>query len=203
MAKELLTLKSLTYKLGKRTLLSRVNLTLPSSGLFTLTGENGAGKSSLAELIIGIKTPSSGKILFDKKDITSLSITERARLGLGYAFQTPVSLRGLKVKDLVQEASVLHLVGLPETYLDRELDSTLSGGEKKRIELASVLAKKPRLMILDEPEAGIDLWSLDNLIKLFKNLKASSTLLLITHQEKFINLADKKYILKNSSLCNL
>ena len=170
-----------------------------------ITGPNGGGKSTLAKLIMGIEQPTSGKILLDGVDITHLSITERARLGVSYAFQQPVRFKGLRVKDLLKLAGgkeataaeaceILREVGLcARDYMDRELNDTLSGGELKRIEIAMALARGTKLTVFDEPEAGIDLWSFQNLIKVFEKMheQTHGSILIISHQERILNIADK------------
>ena len=170
-----------------------------------ITGPNGGGKSTLAKVIAGILTPTQGRILFNGEDITGLSITERARKGISFAFQQPVRFKGLTVKDLITLASGKD-IGVPEAcnylsevglcakdYIDREVDASLSGGEVKRIEIATILARKAPLMIFDEPEAGIDLWSFAKLTETFRYIhdKRESTILIISHQERIIGLADE------------
>lgn len=179
-----------------------------------ITGPNGGGKSTLAKLIAGIYTPTSGKILFNGEDITNMSIHERANKGISFAFQQPVRFKGLKVKDLLQIAAgegtnltdscnLLSEVGLcARDYLDRDLDDSLSGGEMKRIEIATILARKTELNIFDEPEAGIDLWSFQNLIRVFENMyeKTKGSILIISHQEKILNIADKIIYIKDGEV---
>ena len=170
-----------------------------------ITGPNGSGKSTLAKLIAGILTPTSGKILLDGEDITALSVTERARRGISYAFQQPVRFKGLTVKDLVSLAAgrnitvgeacnYLSEVGLcARDYIGREVNASLSGGELKRIEIATVLARGTKLSVFDEPEAGIDLWSFQNLISVFEKMheRTRGSILIISHQERILNIADK------------
>ena len=170
-----------------------------------VTGPNGSGKSTLARIISGILKPTSGRILLDGEDITDLSITEKARRGISFAFQQPVRFKGLTVRDLLEIAAghelnedelcdLLGRVGLcADEYIGRELDSGLSGGEMKRVEIASVLARRAPLCIFDEPEAGIDLWSFARLVETFQDLRASrqSTLLVISHQERILSIADE------------
>ncbi len=170
-----------------------------------ITGPNGGGKSTLAKLIMGIEKPTSGRILLDGEDITDLSITERANKGVTYAFQQPVRFKGLRVKDLLKLAggktttmaeacNMLSEVGLcARDYIDRELNDTLSGGELKRIEIAMALARGTKLTVFDEPEAGIDLWSFQNLIRVFEKMheQTKGTILIISHQERILNIADK------------
>ncbi|MBR2262880.1 MAG: ATP-binding cassette domain-containing protein [Firmicutes bacterium] len=192
-----------------------VSLTLPDNKLIVVTGPNGGGKSTLARIIAGIETPSSGQILLDGEDITHLSITERAKKGIGFAFQQPVRFKGLQVLDLIRLAAGKHLtvmdacsylskVGLcARDYINREVNSSLSGGELKRIEIATVLAKAPSLAIFDEPEAGIDLWSFQNLIEVFQRLREhikDSSILIISHQERILNIADEIIVLRDGQL---
>lgn len=180
-----------------------------------ITGPNGGGKSTLAKVIAGIYQPTSGQILLDGVDITHMSITDRANLGLSYAFQQPVRFKGLRVKDLlslaagkntsVNEAcSYLSEVGLcARDYVDRELNDSLSGGELKRIEIAMVLARGTKLSIFDEPEAGIDLWSFQNLISVFERMRqvrSDRTILVISHQERILNIADEIIVLAEGKI---
>lgn len=176
-----------------------------------ITGPNGSGKSTLAKLIAGIYQPTDGKILYNGTDITNMSISERANLGISFAFQQPVRFKGLKVKDILSIASggekniteccnLLSEVGLcARDYIDRDLDDSLSGGEMKRIEIATLLARNTELNIFDEPEAGIDLWSFKNLIRVFEkmNEKTKGTIIIISHQERILNIADKIIYLKD------
>ena len=183
-----------------------------NKGISVVVGPNGSGKSTLAEIIMGIKTPTSGKILFNESDITTQSITDRAKTGIAYSFQQPVHLRGIDVYTLLNIASgelitpetatkYLVKVGLDSNYLSREISNKLSGGELKRIEIASVLARHPALIIFDEPEAGIDLWSINSLIKVFKKLKESGVAtIIISHQENILKLADKIIVLENGKI---
>ena len=174
-----------------------------------ITGPNGGGKSTLAKVIAGIYQPTSGQILLDGVDITHMSITDRANLGLSYAFQQPVRFKGLTVKDLITLASGKN-IGVPEAcnylsevglcakdYIDREVDGSLSGGELKRIEIAMIMARGTKLSVFDEPEAGIDLWSFSNLIQVFEHLheKINGSILIISHQERILNIADRIVVL--------
>ena len=200
---------------GQKEIIRDITLTIPDNKLIVITGPNGGGKSTLARLIAGIEHPSSGKIYFEGIDITEKSITERAQRGIGYAFQQPVRFKGIQVLDLIRLATgrkisvgdacqYLSEVGLcARDYIDREVNSSLSGGELKRIEIATVLAKAPTLAIFDEPEAGIDLWSFNNLIKVFQNMRRNiqnSSILIISHQERILNIADEIIVLRDGKL---
>lgn len=179
-----------------------------------ITGPNGGGKSTLAKLIAGIVTPTSGQILLDGEDITGLSITERARKGISFAFQQPVRFKGLTVKDLItlasgkdisisQACSYLSEVGLcAKDYIGREVNDSLSGGELKRIEIAMIIARGTKLSIFDEPEAGIDLWSFNNLIQVFENMyqKINGSILIISHQERILNIADRIIVIADGEV---
>ncbi|MBO4688848.1 MAG: ATP-binding cassette domain-containing protein [Clostridiales bacterium] len=196
-------------------ILRDINLKIPDGNLTVITGPNGGGKSTMAKLIAGIIKPTEGKIFFNGEDITEMSITDRARKGIGFAFQQPVRFKGLQVFDLIRLATgsklssvdackYLSEVGLcARDYINREVNASLSGGELKRIEIATVLAKGSQLSVFDEPEAGIDLWSFQNLIKVFegmrKNIKDSS-ILIISHQERILNIADEIVVLSDGKL---
>ena len=179
-----------------------------------ITGPNGGGKSTLAKIIAGIYTPTSGRILLDGEDITSLDITQRAHRGVSFAFQQPVRFKGLTVKDLITLASGKN-IGVPEAcnylsevglcakdYIDREVDGSLSGGELKRIEIAMIMARGTKLSVFDEPEAGIDLWSFSNLIQVFEHLheKINGSILIISHQERILNIADRIIVLADGQV---
>lgn len=193
---------------GEKTILDDVTLDIKER-FVAITGPNGSGKSTLAKIIAGILTPTSGKILLDGKDITSLSVTERANIGVSYAFQQPVRFKGITVKDLISIAagksisvtaacSYLSEVGLcARDYIDREVNGSLSGGELKRIEIATVLARGTQLSVFDEPEAGIDLWSFQSLITVFEKMykKTQGSIVIISHQERILNIADKIIVL--------
>ena len=182
-----------------------IDLSIGSGKLVVVTGPNGGGKTTLAKLIAGIVKPASGRILLEGEDITGCDVTERAKRGIAYAFQQPVKFKGLTVRDLLDLAAggglsepavcgLLGKVGLcAEEYIDRELSAALSGGESKRIEIASVLARNAKLSIFDEPEAGIDLWSFTRLVETFQELQAEQkgTLLVISHQERILSIADE------------
>ena len=192
-----------------------LSLTVDNRKFVVITGPNGSGKSTLAKIIAGIEQPTSGQILLDGQDITNKSITERAQMGISFAFQQPVRFRGLQVIDLLRLAAgkkISHIkacdylseVGLcANDYLNREVNSSLSGGELKRIEIATILARKTNLSIFDEPEAGIDLWSFQNLIGVFRDMRKKiqdSSILIISHQERILEIADEIIVLKDGSL---
>ena len=196
-------------------ILRDVSLIVPAGRLVVITGPNGGGKSTLARLIMGIEKPTSGTIHFNGQDITALSITERARLGISFALQQPVRFKGLQVLDLLRLASgrditpsdacdYLSAVGLcARDYINREVNASLSGGELKRIEIATVLARGTALSIFDEPEAGIDLWSFQNLIQVFQNMRANirdSSIVIISHQERILNIANEIVVLRDGRL---
>ena len=203
----MLELKNISFVVdedGKRKeIVKDVSLVLPE-GFVALTGPNGGGKSTLAKLIAGIYQPTSGQILLDGEDITHLSVTERAKKGISYAFQQPVRFKGITVNDLINLAAgkklsvaeacaYLSEVGLcARDYINREVNASLSGGELKRIEIATVLARGTKFSVFDEPEAGIDLWSFNNLISVFEkmNRNRKGTILIISHQERILNIAD-------------
>lgn len=191
-----------------------LSLTFEDHTFIAITGPNGGGKSTLAKLIMGIENPTSGKIIFNGIDITNMSITERAKLGISFAFQQPVRFKGIKVKDLITLAvgnqvknpnvcDYLSKVGLcARDYINRDIDGSLSGGELKRIEIASIIARNTPLAVFDEPEAGIDLWSFNNLIKVFEEMHESTdnSLIIISHQERILNIADEIVVLANGSV---
>ena len=198
-----------------REIIKNVSLTIPDGKLIVVTGPNGGGKSTLAKLIAGIEKPSSGSIWFNGEEITEKSVTERARLGISFAFQQPVRFKGLTVLDLLRIAAgkkltvadacaYLSAVGLcARDYVDREVNASLSGGEVKRIEIATVLARSSLLTVFDEPEAGIDLWSFKNLIEVFEHMRKrvkNGSILIISHQERILNIADEILVLKNGEL---
>ena len=201
----MLELKNLTYETeeGKK-ILSDVSLKI-SDRFVAITGPNGSGKSTLAKLIAGIYTPSSGQILLDGEDITHMSITDRAKNGISFAFQQPVRFKGITVKDLISIASgkkisvseacqYLSEVGLcAKDYINREVNASLSGGELKRIEIAMINARGTKISVFDEPEAGIDLWSFNNLIEVFKSMyeRTRGSIIIISHQERILDIADK------------
>ena len=215
----MLELKNISFDVdsdGKnKEIIRDVSLEVPNGKLVVITGPNGGGKSTLARLIAGIEKPTSGKIIFDGKDITNMSITDRAKLGIGFAFQQPVRFKGIQVFDLIKLAKgddisvgaaceFLSAVGLcARDYIDREVNSSLSGGELKRIEIATVLAKASKLSVFDEPEAGIDLWSFNNLIEVFKGMRENikeGSILIISHQERILNISDEIIVIKNGQI---
>ncbi len=200
---------------GKTEIIRNVSLTIPDNKFVVITGPNGGGKSTLAKLIAGIQPLSGGNIIFDGTDITEKSITDRARMGIGFAFQQPVRFKGLTVLDLLRIASgttlsvsaaceYLSEVGLcAKEYIDREVNASLSGGELKRIEIATILARDVKLAVFDEPEAGIDLWSFNNLIRIFEKMRNTSknrTILVISHQERILNIADEIIVLADGNI---
>ena len=208
----MLELQNIKWKVSDGTeIIKNINVEIPTGKLVVITGPNGGGKTSLAKLIAGLEKPTSGSIILDGEDITSLDITERANKGISYAFQQPVRFKGITVRDLLELAagkkieekeicSLLGKVGLcTRDYIDREVNSSLSGGEIKRIEITTVLARNTKLTIFDEPEAGIDLWSFNELIDAFVEIKENyaGTLLIISHQERILNIADEIIVIAN------
>ncbi len=209
----MLVLEHICFRLPGRILLQDINLHLKRGSLTAITGPNGSGKTTLAKIISGILQPTQGVLRFDGRNITRLGVTERAKLGICHTFQQPVRFRGISVRDLLLLAAgenakenelgaYLWQVGLsPEEYLHREIDAGLSGGEIKRIEIASALARGAKLTIFDEPEAGIDLWSFQDLIQVFRSLRSQGkTLLLLSHQERILSIADEVFVAKGGSL---
>ncbi len=204
----MLELRNVGYRvadeLGEKQILKNINLRLDER-FVAFTGPNGGGKSTLAKIVAGILTPTEGQIYLDGEDITGLSVTERAKKGISYAFQQPVRFKGITVRDLINMAAgkalkvadacaYLSEVGMcARDYIDREVNGSLSGGELKRIEIATILARGTKLSIFDEPEAGIDLWSFNSLIKVFEKMyeKTQGSILIISHQERILNIADK------------
>lgn len=198
---------------GTKEILKNINLTV-GDGFSVITGPNGGGKSTLAKIIAGIITPTSGKIFLDGEDITDLSVTERAKKGISFAFQQPVRFKGITVHDLIslsigKEISIteackyLSEVGLcARDYINREVNASLSGGELKRIEIATVLARSTKLSLFDEPEAGIDLWSFNSLIKVFEKMHKNlgGSIIIISHQERILNIADRVIVVANGSI---
>jgi Fe-S cluster assembly ATP-binding protein len=215
----MLELKNLSFQVRAdaqdKEIIRGVDLTVPDGRLVVITGPNGGGKSTLARLIAGIERPTAGRIFWNGEDITDKSVTERAKLGIGFAFQQPVRFKGIRVLDLLRIASGkplsaaeacdrLSAVGLcARDYIDREVNASLSGGELKRIEIATVLARRPALAVFDEPEAGIDLWSFQNLIEVFQEMRSESregSILIISHQERILDIADEIVVVKDGAV---
>lgn len=211
----MLELNDISFARDNKQILNHINLKIDNSKLVAITGPNGSGKSTLAKIIMGILSPDSGTILLDGQDITHKNITERAKLGIGFAFQQPVRFKGLTVKDLIEISAgnslklseacdYLSDVGLcAKDYLNREISSSLSGGELKRIEIAMLAAKKSKLTVFDEPEAGIDLWSFNSLISVFEKMHGeiqNSSIVIISHQEKILNISDEIVLLADGEI---
>lgn len=211
---KMLELKHIKFERDNKKILDDINLKIDTGKFIAITGQNGSGKSTLAKIIMGIEKPDSGEIFFEGKDITNKSIDERARMGIGFAFQQPVKFKGITVLDLIrlsankdmnkkEACEVLSTVGLcAKEYIDREVNDSLSGGELKRIEIALLAVRNSKLCIFDEPEAGIDLWSFQNLIDVFKNIqeKTNGTTLIISHQERILKIADEIILMKNGKI---
>ena len=215
----MLELRNLCFQVSddadkQKEIIREINLTFEDHAFIAITGPNGGGKSTLAKLIMGIEQPTSGQILYNGTDITQMGITDRARLGISFAFQQPVRFKGIKVKDLIQLAAGSH-VKFPDIcdylskeglcardYVNRDVDASLSGGELKRIEIASIIARNTPLCVFDEPEAGIDLWSFNNLIQVFEEMHRESdkSLIIISHQERILNIADEIVVLAEGTL---
>lgn len=216
----MLELKNVSYVVnderGEKQILKDINLSLDDR-FVAFTGPNGGGKSTLAKVIAGIIKPTEGQVYFNGEDITELSITERAQKGISYAFQQPVRFKGITVRDLINIAAGKNLkitdacaylseVGMcARDYIDREVNSSLSGGELKRIEIATILARGTKLSVFDEPEAGIDLWSFGSLIKVFEKMyeKTQGSILIISHQERILNIADKIVVIADGQVQNV
>ena len=210
----MLEIKNICFERENRKILDNISLKLDTNKFIAITGPNGSGKSTLAKIIMGIEKPDSGSIIFNGKDITNLKSDERARMGIGFAFQQPVKFKGITVYDLLKLASkkeitkieacnILSKVGLcAKEYVDREVNGSLSGGELKRIEIATVAVRESTLTIFDEPEAGIDLWSFTNLIEIFEDMRnlIKGTTLIISHQERILNIADEVILIKNGKI---
>ena len=199
---------------SKKDIINGISLTIDESKFVAITVPNGSGKSTLAKLIVGIIKPTSGKILYNGEDITDMSISDRAKLGISFAFQQPVRFKGIKVIDLLRMAAAKQLtiseaceylseVGLcARDYINREVDGSLSGGELKRIEIATIIARKTELSVFDEPEAGIDLWSFNSLIKVFEKMQKNNknSILIISHQERILDIADEIILLADGQI---
>ena len=215
----MLELKNISYEVtedaSQKEIIKDISLKIDEHKFIVITGPNGGGKSTLAKLIAGIEKPSSGRIYLDGEDITDKSITERANMGISFAFQQPVRFKGIQVIDLLRIASGKRLkvaeacnylaeVGLcAKDYIDREVNASLSGGELKRIEIATVLARGTNLSVFDEPEAGIDLWSFQNLIQVFERMQKKNehgSIVVISHQERILNIADEIVVIANGSI---
>ena len=210
----MLELRHVSFEVEGKHILNDITMTIADNQFTVITGPNGGGKSTLAKIIMGIEKPTSGQILFDGEDITELSVDERAKRKIGYAFQQPPRFKGMSVRHLLSLAhgkdldedvccSYLSDVGLcSKDYLDRDVDASLSGGEVKRIEIATILARDLKLSIFDEPEAGIDLWSFAKLVETFQHLQAQSkqSIILISHQERIMQLADEIIIIENGRM---
>ena len=215
----MLEIKDLSFAVSEddreKEIIHDLSLTIENGKFVVITGPNGSGKSTLARLIMGIEKPISGSILLDGEDITALDITERAKRGISFAFQQPVRFKGIRVQDLLRLAAGKNLslsaaceylseVGLcARDYIDREINSSLSGGELKRIEIATLLARKTKLSVFDEPEAGIDLWSFQNLIRIFESMReqiADSSIVIISHQERILQIADEIVVLSDGRI---
>ena len=217
----MLELKNISFQVSddadqNKEIIRDISLKIEDQKFIAITGPNGGGKSTLAKLIVGIYEPTEGQILFNGTDITHMSVTDRAKLGISFAFQTPVRFKGIKVKDLIRLAAGKELsmgaacaylseVGLcAKDYIDREVDGSLSGGELKRIEIAQLIARNTELSVLDEPEAGIDLWSFSNLIKVFEKMRENRkrSILIISHQERILDIADEILVLKDGQVAD-
>lgn len=210
----MLELKNICFTRDDKKILDNINLQLEDNKFYVITGPNGSGKSTLAKIIMGINKQDKGQVLFNGKDISNLPINERANLGIGFAFQQPVKFKGITVYDLIklsakkkiskkEACDILSRVGLcAKEYVDREMNGSLSGGELKRIEIATVAVRNSHLTIFDEPEAGIDLWSFNNLIKIFEEMRKATkgTTLIISHQERILNIADQIILLNNGKV---
>ena len=210
----MLEIKNLSFSAQGRKILDDINLTIPDGKLICLTGPNGGGKTTLAKMIAGVEKPDSGQILLDGLDLVPLDPTERARAGVGYAFQQPVRFKGITVRDMLNMAvgktlseedlaAVLREVGLEAgEYIDRGVGTHLSGGEIKRIEIATVLLRHSRLAVFDEPEAGIDLWSFNNLVRVFENIRdrRDNSLVIISHQERILSIADEIVMIQDGKV---
>ena len=217
----MLELKNVSFEVSdekaQKEIIREINLKIDDNKFVVITGPNGGGKSTLAKLIVGIEKPTSGQILFNGEDITEKSITERAKMGISFAFQQPVRFKGIQVLDLIRMAAgrrmspadacqYLSEVGLcAKDYINREVNASLSGGELKRIEIATVLARGTQLSVFDEPEAGIDLWSFQNLIQVFERMQEKTkdgSILIISHQERILDIADEIVVISAGQIIN-
>ncbi len=212
----MLELKDIYFKRDNKNILNGINLNIEEDSFVAITGPNGSGKSTLAKIIMGIEKPDSGQVVLDGIDITAKSINERAKMGIAFAFQQPVKFKGITVYDMIRLSSqkeitkkdacdILSMVGLcAKEYVDREINNSLSGGELKRIEIASVVARQSRLTVFDEPEAGIDLWSFQDLIKVFEKMRENikGATVIISHQERILNIADEIILVKDGKIEN-
>lgn len=214
----MLELKNISFDVpagkGQKEIIHQIDLTINDGEFVVVTGPNGSGKSTLAKIIAGIEKPTGGQILFNGEDITEKSITERANLGISFAFQQPVRFKGVHVLDLIRLAAKENLsaaaacrflseVGLcAKDYINREVNGSLSGGELKRIEIATILARASQLSVFDEPEAGIDLWSFQNLIQVFERMRENTngSIMIISHQERILNIADRIVVLADGNI---
>ena len=210
----MIELKNICFTRDNKKILDNINLKIDENKLIAITGPNGSGKSTICKIIMGIEKPDSGQVIFNGEDITNLSIDERARKKISFAFQQPVKFKGITVYDIIrlsagkeinkkQACEILSNVGLcAKEYIDREINNSLSGGELKRIEIATIAVRDSKLTIFDEPEAGIDLWSFNNLIQIFEELQKTqkSSILIVTHQERILNIADNVILVKNGKI---
>ena len=210
----MIELKNICFTRDNKKILDNINLKIDENKLIAITGPNGSGKSTICKIIMGIEKPDSGQVIFNGEDITNLSIDERARRKISFAFQQPVKFKGITVYDIIrlsagkeinkkQACEILSNVGLcAKEYIDREINNSLSGGELKRIEIATIAVRDSELTIFDEPEAGIDLWSFNNLIQIFEELQKTqkSSILIVTHQERILNIADNVILVKNGKI---
>ena len=213
----MLELKNVNFSADGKHILKDICYTLDAGKFIAITGPNGSGKSTLAKIIMGIEKPTDGQVFFNGEDITDYTIDQRARLGISFGFQQPVRFKGITVRDLINLSSknkltskeacdILATVGLcANDYLSREVNASLSGGELKRIEIASVIARGTKLTIFDEPEAGIDLWSFKNLIRVFNEMqeKLAGSIIVISHQERILNIADEIVLLAEGRIAKI
>ena len=210
----MLELKNICFTRDNKKILDHINLKIEKDKFIVITGPNGSGKSTVAKIIMGIEKPDEGQVLFNGKDITNKTVDQRAKLGFGFAFQQPVKFKGITVYDLMRISNgkeitrkdacdILSQVGLcAREYVDREVNNSLSGGEIKRIEIATIMVRNPKLAIFDEPEAGIDLWSFQSLIQVFEKIQqtAKGSTIIISHQERILNIADEIILMKQGKV---